>query len=53
MKDILFQAVEVDRPGDDSRARGSAPEGGELIAVPTMARRWCSQSVCASRIGAA
>ena len=31
MKDILLQAVEVDLPGDDSRACGSASEGGELI----------------------
>jgi hypothetical protein len=31
MKDILLQAVEVDLPGDDSRACGSTPEGSELI----------------------
>jgi hypothetical protein len=31
VKDILLQAVEVDLPGDDSRACGSASEGGELI----------------------
>ena len=34
VKDILLQAVEVDLPGDDSRARGSTPEGGELIGRP-------------------
>jgi hypothetical protein len=32
VEDILLQAVEVDLPGDDSRACGSASEGSELIA---------------------
>ncbi len=34
VKDILLQAVEVDLPGDDSRACGGAPEGSELIGRP-------------------
>jgi hypothetical protein len=34
VKDILFHAVEVDLPGDDSRACGSVLEGGELIGRP-------------------
>jgi hypothetical protein len=31
VKDILLHTVEVDLPGNDSRACGSTPEGDELI----------------------
>ncbi len=31
MKDIFLHAIEVDLPGNDSRARGGMPEGDELI----------------------
>jgi hypothetical protein len=34
VKDIFLQAVEVDLPGNDSRACGSALEGSELISRP-------------------
>ncbi len=34
VKNILLHAVEIDVPGDHSRARGSTPESGKLIGSP-------------------